>query len=402
MKRLYLILLFCFTGITTFYAQGFGYDSKIELENGLYKVKSGDYYGIIDKDENVVVSIEYQDILLRKGKALLTKEDVLLGIIDSVGNIKSFNGEYKVHPRFRYVYEGFIPVSQTNKRRLQNKWGYIDEYGAPLRMKQKMEGTLSAGKKYPTLFDEVTPFVNGCACVYLKKGGWIHIDKEGRERYRLSNKKSRVSFRSSVYKDECIIVTDEGIKQYQENNSFQAVVKRILASSASLLNHNHDSHSSTLIFKEGTLTLDSLRCAVKYENEKDSIIFIEKPRKVIVKKAIVPVDTFSLKDDLRVELTSKNLQANAKGRAYTEVKIKNISHAKYEDVSVSLECAGTIRAWNGDLEANSEVSLSFNLPARFSTSEIRRNIRVEILYKEDRLEKVYPVTIKRYTPVRSR
>lgn len=34
--------------------------------------------------------------------------------------------------------------------------------------------------------------------------------------------------------------------------------------------------------------------------------------------------------------------------------------------------------------------------------KIRRNILVEIQYKENRLEKVYPVTIKRYTPVRSR
>lgn len=69
--------------IASMNAQGFGYEEKIGLFNGLYKVKSTNAYGIIDKNDNVVVSIEYQDILFGEGKALLTKDDVLWGIIDS-------------------------------------------------------------------------------------------------------------------------------------------------------------------------------------------------------------------------------------------------------------------------------------------------------------------------------
>ena len=41
-----ILLASCF-GICK--AQGFGYDAKTDIGNGLYKVKSGEYYGIIDK-----------------------------------------------------------------------------------------------------------------------------------------------------------------------------------------------------------------------------------------------------------------------------------------------------------------------------------------------------------------
>ena len=68
-----ILLASCF-GICK--AQGFGYDDKTDIGNGLYKVKSGEYYGIIDKNDNVVVSIEFQDILFKNGKALLTKNDI--------------------------------------------------------------------------------------------------------------------------------------------------------------------------------------------------------------------------------------------------------------------------------------------------------------------------------------
>ena len=66
MRRIYyLILLFVFT-INLCMAQGFGYEGKIYLGNGFYKVKSGNHYGIIDKNDNVIISVEYQDISFSK------------------------------------------------------------------------------------------------------------------------------------------------------------------------------------------------------------------------------------------------------------------------------------------------------------------------------------------------
>ena len=303
MKRFNILLLSTVISLSVTYAQGFGYDSKTDIGNGLYKVKSGEHYGIIDRNDNVVVSIEFQDILFKDGKALLTKTDVLFGVVDSLGMTKSFNIPYKVHPKYRYIYNGYIIVGNT-------KWGFITEEGEPLRIKSKIKGIISFGKKFPTMFDDVAPFVNGYAAVYLKKCGWKHIDKSGVERFILGDKKAKASFRSSVYKGECIIVTDDGIKQYQENNTSQAVVKRVLSSSATYPNFIQDSSATKISFQEGILTLDSLMRVSKFETGTDSIVFIEKPRKVIVKKVVVPVDTLSLKEDLNVELVYKNLQAN--------------------------------------------------------------------------------------------
>lgn len=391
MKRIWLFTLFITLSYNLCIAQGFGYDSKTDIGNGLYKVKSGEYFGIIDENDNVVVSIEFQDILFKDGKALLTKDDVLYGVVDSLGMTKTFETQYKVHPKYKYIYDGYIIVGNT-------KWGFITEEGKPLRIKSKIKGILSFGKKFPTMFDDVAPFVDGYAAVYLKKSGWKHIDKSGVERYTLSDKKAKASFRSSIYKGECIIVTDDGIKQYQENNTSQAVVKRVLSLSATYPNFIQDSSATKISYQEGILTLDSLMRVSKFETGTDSIVFIEKPRKVIVKKVVVPV----LKEDLNVELVYKNLQANEKGRAYTEVKLVNTSNDKFEELSVTLECAGATREWNGSLGGNSEVRISFNIPARFSSTSIKRNILIGISHKEENIICEYPVTVKRYTPVRSR
>lgn len=402
MKRFCILLLSTIISLSVTYAQGFGYDSKTDIGNGLYKVKSGDFYGVIDANDNVVVSIEYQDIVFKDGRALLTKDNILYGLIDSLGSVRNFSGIYKVHPKYKYVYEGYIPVSFVKNWMFPDKWGYIDVDEKPLKIKQKIKGTLSAGKNLPTLFDDVTPFVDGCAAIFLKKYGWKHIDTNGVERYRFNDKNIKALFRSSRYKGECIIVTSDGIKQYQENDNSVAVVKRILSSTATFVETAKDSTSTKMIYKEGVLTLDSLMRVSKYENGDDSIVFIEKPRKVIVKKVVVPVDTLSLKEDLNVELVYKNLQANEKGQAYTEVKLINTSNDKFEELTVTLECAGATREWNGSLGGNSEVRISFNIPARFSSTSIKRNILIGISHKDDNIELEYPVTIKRYTPVRSR
>ena len=120
MKRFCILLLSTIISLSVTYAQGFGYDSKTDIGNGLYKVKSGESYGIIDKNDNVVVSIEFQDILFKQGKALLTKNDILYGVVDSLGVVKVFDTQYKVHPNYRYIYDGFIIIGNT-------KWGFITE-----------------------------------------------------------------------------------------------------------------------------------------------------------------------------------------------------------------------------------------------------------------------------------
>ena len=378
-------------------AQGFGYDSRTAIGNNLYKVKSGQYYGIIDDKDNVVVSVEYQDIQYRQGKALLTKDNTLYGVVDSLGKIKSFEPKYKIHPQFRYIYDGYIIVGDS-------KWGYLSEDGKPLFFNTKSKGAFIFLKKSFMVFDDAYPFVDGFATVFLKKTGWKHVDTTGNERFILSNKKAIADFRSSIYKEECIIATDEGIKQYQENEERHAVVKRILSTSASGKRISLNNSSQKVYYNEGTLVLDSLMRVEKFETKTDSIIFIEKPKPVIVEipQLSIPEDTFSVKDNMRVNLMNRSIQANRKGKANTEVKISNKSFFKFEDMKISLQCGTITREWKGTLEGSSEIHLSLTIPTTFSASQIKRNVIVHIYYKDEDIEYKLPLTIKRYTPIRSR
>lgn len=397
MNRLRLLFVLSLISILTANAQGFGYDSRTAIGNNLYKVKSGQYYGIIDDKDNVVVSVEYQDILYRKGKALLTKDNIIYGVVDSLGKVKSFEPKYKIHPQFKYIYDGFIIVGDS-------KWGYLSEDGKPLFFNTKSKGAFMFLKKTFMIFDDAYPFVNGLATVYLKKMGWKHIDATGKERFILSNKKTVADFRSSIYKEECIIATEEGIKQYQENEERHAVVKRILSTSASGKRIGLNASTQKVYYNEGTLVLDSLMRVEKFETKSDSIIFIEKPKPVIVESPQLSIseDTFSVRDNMRVELMNRNIQANGKGKAYTEVKISNKSSYKFENLTISLKCGTITREWKGSLEGSSEIHLSLTIPATFSTSQIKRNVIVHINYKDEDIEYKLPLTIKRYTPIRSR
>ncbi len=150
------------------------------------------------------------------------------------------------------------------------------------------------------------------------------------------------------------------------------------------------------------MNLDSLRRVEKFENETDSIILIAKPRKIIVKTPIIVEDTLSFKEDIKIGVSSKNVQANNKGRANVEIVCKNESNSTYKNVLIVLECVGAKREWTGDLNAKSEMKLSFNVPAKFSAKEIKRKITVITNYKQETVTNELSVNIKRYMPVRSR
>lgn len=396
-KLLCVLLVLLIVVFNSVCAQGLGYEKKIPVSDGLYKVKSGPFYGLIDTNGRVVVSIEYQDFQFYEGKALLTKDDCLWGIVDASGNVKRFDGEYRL--KYKRIYEGFIIVSPKKSK---NKWGYINDKGVPFIVSGSIKGLITIGKKQPTMFDDAQPFVDGVATVYVEKQGWKHFDTLGKERYVLENKKTKAIFRTSVYKESCVIVTKDGIKQYQENQGTQAAVKLVLSSSATFMGYEKIGDLTRISFVEGNLFVDSLSRAVKFVNGKDSIEFIEMSRKMERKIVAVAVERRFLADDLTVSASPKVLNANAKGRAYTEIKVLNRTNLKYENLVISLECAGTNREWTGSLDGNSEVSIALNLPARFSSEAIKRIVKVHIVYKEESVEKEIPITIKRYTPVRSR
>lgn len=231
--------------ILTVNAQGFGYDSKTEIGNGLYKVKSGQCYGIIDDEDNVVVSVEYQDILYRQGKALLTKDNILYGVVDSLGKVKSFEPKYKIHPQFKYIYDGHIIVGDS-------KWGYLSEDGEPLFFNTKSMGAFIFRKKSFMVFDDVYPFIDGLATVFLKKTGWRHIDKTGKERFVLNNKKAVSEFRSSVYKMNALLLRMKAL-----NNT-----KRMMKDtpwSNGFYQHRHLEEEIVRVFQPGRYSMTRVR-----------------------------------------------------------------------------------------------------------------------------------------------
>lgn len=405
MKRSIILIVLLLCGVfSAIYSQGFDYEEKVKLSEGVYKVKSGDYYGVVDENGKVVVSIEYQDLLFREGKALLTKDNKLYGIVDTLGKVVMVSGEYRVHPVYRYVYEGYIPVMCHITSRIvlsENKWGYIDMYGQPFRIKEKIKDVKTASKNGPSLFDAVGPVVNGCASVFLEKRGWKHIGVNGIERFMFTDPKKVVAFRSSIHNGECIMVTDDGIKTYQEGADGIAVVKQVLSPTAFFLETAH--YPERIIYREGTLTLDSLMRVVKYDNGIDSILFIQQsPRKVVVKKITPVIEQPHFDESVSVGLSSATLQANDKGYAYMEMKIRNTTNSKFQNVIIVMQCGGVSKEWKGDLDANSVVKLSLNIPARFSSAVIKRKASISLLYEEENVERDFSVTIKRYTPMRSR
>lgn len=397
MRRALLFIFWALHSAIICFSQNYEYDDRVKLDNGLYKVRSGNYCGIIDKDDNVVVSIEFQDIIFNEGKALLIREDgTLYGVVDTQGQIRTFESEYIVHPKYREVNEGYIIVG---KKRGKAKWGYITENGDPLHIEgQTLKGIIAKGQ--PSMFEEATPFVNDYAAVQIKNNFWKHIDKNGNERFKLGDKKNnKAMYRSAVHEGECVIVSGDGIKVYQENGNKEAVVKRVLASSATYENFFKNNYDSRLMFKEGTLTIDFHNRVTKFSSGTRIVTLIEEKIEEY-KKEVVPEKKLSMKDIFSAKNLHKVVSVDENGMARTVTQIKNNTNKELKGVSITLECKGAKRSWGGSISAQKDKSLYLDIPARISSPFIKSNITIEIKYNNEVINFELPVTIKRYTPER--
>lgn len=397
MKRTLLFIFWALHSAIICFSQNYEYDERVKLDNGLYKVKSGNYYGIIDKDDNVVVSIEFQDITFNEGKALLIRENgTLYGVVNTLGHINTFENEYIVHPKYREVNEGHIIVG---RKKGKAKWGYITENGDPLHIEgQTLKGIIAKGQ--PSMFEEASPFVNGYAAVQIKNNYWKHIDKNGKERFKLGDKKNnKAIYRSTINEGECVIVSEDGIKVYQENNNKEAVVKRVLASNATYVDFVKGNYDSKLMFKEGTLSIDFFNRVTKFRSGTRTETLI-KEKVEEYKKEVIPEKKLSMKDIFSVKNLHKVVNVDENGMARTVTQIKNNTNKELKGISVTLECKGAKRSWEGSISAQKEKSLYLDIPARISTPFIKSNIIIEIKYNNEVIDYELPVTIKRYTPDR--
>ena len=74
----------------------------------------------------------------------------------------------------------------------------------------------------------------------------------------------------------------------------------------------------------------------------------------------------------------------------------------YKNISIKLKSIGANRDWSGDIDQNSELKLSLNIPAKFSSKSISRKIFATVSDDKNNIEKELIVIVKRYTPIRSR
>lgn len=377
---------------------GFTYEERIPIGNDLFKVKSGDYYGIINSAEDVIVSIEYQDICYREGKALLTKDDVLHAWINEKG--ESFPLPHmKCHPRFRYIYEDYIIVAYEHNfvDGPRMVYGFINSKGELMRFKKIGAYNVLLGSSVVSLFDNVSPFVDGVAVV-VGKNGFKHVDRNGNERFALVDKMNKATFRSSVKDKECIIVSNDGINLYQESKDGFAMVKRRLSPSATYTGFTADSNGELkLEYKEGIITLDSTMCVVSYENESGILSFGKTPEVMIVD----PPLEVSFAESIELRLINKYLQANEKGRAIARIKVKNNSDTTFESVVLKWESFNVSDKSTFTIGSGEEKTINVYLPAQFSSPVVTRKIRCMLKYKDETLEGPdleYEVFIKRYSP----
>ena len=224
--RYFSLILTLLLFVCTLGAQNYGELKREEFGDGLYKVQSGDVYGIFDNNDNVIVSVEYENILLSiGGLAVLRKNNgFVYGSVTDKGVVSIFKKPYKYHINYPFYAEGYLPVRNT-KESSKEKWFYVDDKGEQL--KKNVGGFL-----LPMTFRSVMPFNDGYASVINARGEVLHIDETGQERFVIDDEV--VLFRSSVNDGEAIIVTTTGVKLYQEDkDTNKANVKRVISRSYS-------------------------------------------------------------------------------------------------------------------------------------------------------------------------
>lgn len=392
---LIMTLLLC---VSTLDAQNYGELKREEFGDGLYKVQSGNYYGVFDDKDNVIVSVEYENILLSQdGLAVLRKDNgCVYGSVSDKGIVSIFKKPYKYHTNYPFYAEGYLPVKNT-KGSAKEKWFYVDDKGEQL--KKNVGGFL-----FPLTFRSVMPFNEGYASVINTKGEILHIDKTGQERFVIDDEV--VLFRASVNDGEAVIVTRTGVKLYQEDKTTnKANVKRVISPSYSYKVAQTDLVAKKLEFKDGTLYLDYLGRASKYvPKEGDPIVFgvqdIVIETKIEAKETLTKISQiprFNIEDGLSVRLKQRVVSASSKGWAGVTILLDNKSQIHSGVLTVTVKSKG-IAPKESLLEISPAEtnSVKISLPAQFSETQRTQEIIVQISDGERIVEEKLSVVLKRY------
>lgn len=390
-------------------AQTNRFDEKVDLGNGLFKVRTNNRWGLVDKDDNLILSIEYNEPLFMNGKAVLSKygSQQIAGIVDSVGNFRE-TAPYYVNVGYPFVTDGMLAVKETPN----GEWGFLNtDTGELLTINfkgfksgknkvLKALGINGKGVKGAFVFDFVAPFVEGMAVVHTEKTGWHHIDKNGQERLKNPSLKPTM-FRTSIHDGEAVIFDDRGIVLCVEDPTGNAGIIKYVDDDYEVKNYNVGLHYPYVIHTNGSkLILNTRFQADKYESAQtgDSIIFIERPR--VIQKVEEPKDSFILDRDIKVTLSKKSVSAGAKGTAAITVNISNVGEFESKDISVSINVHGTKKSWEGTIDVGATQQVTLYVPAKFSAASISRDVEWTVVCGDKNITGNDKVSIKRYKPSR--
>lgn len=384
--------------VCTLDAQNYGELKREEFGDGLYKVQSGDFYGIFDNKDNVIVSVEYENILLSlDGLAVLRKNNgCVYGSVTDKGVVSIFKKPYKYHTNYPFYAEGYMPVKNT-KGSSKEKWFYIDDKGEQL--KKNVGGFL-----LPMTFRSVMPFNEGYASVINTKGEVVHIDGTGQERFVIDDE--IVLFRSSVNNGEAIIVTRTGVKLYQEDKATnKANVKRVISPSYSYKVAQTDLVEKYLEFKDGTLYLDYMGRASRYVPKNgEPIAFGVQEKETEQGPSVLDTLTviskplsFNIEEGMSVTLKQKVVSASSKGWAGVTILLKNKSEVATGVLNVTVKSKGiTPKESLIEISPSETKSVKISLPAQFSETQRTQEIVVEISDGKREIEEKLSVVLKRY------
>lgn len=390
------------------FAQGSMFDEKVDVGNGLYKVKTNNRWGLVDKNDNLKLSIEYNEPLFMNGKAVITKFGTkqLEGIVDSIGNFVS-TPPYYVNAGYPFVTDGMLAVQETPN----DEWGFLNTDTGELLNVQfkgfksrknkllKALGINGKGVKGIFVFDFVAPFTEGMAVVHTEKTGWHHIDKDGQERLKNPDLKPTL-FRTSVHDGEAILFDERGIVLCMETPDRNAGIIKYVDDDYEIKNYSTNLLYPYTIHTNGAkLILNTKFQADKYEKSNgDSIIFIERPP--MVQKVEEPTDSFTLDRDVKITLSKKSVSAGAKGTAAVTVNISNIGDFDSEKLVVSVNIHGAKKSWEGTIPIGATQQITLFVPARFSAASISRNVDWTVICGQKEISGTNRVLIKRYRPSR--
>lgn len=411
MKKIKNIIILSFSLFYTFsaIAQTIGFDEKVDVGNGLYKVRSNERWGLIDKDDQLKLSVEYNEPQFLNGYAVITQfgTDQLVGVADSTGYLTTWEPNFMINKEYPFVSDGMLVVREKGK----DKWGYLNiETGELLSVvlkgfKTKKNSIFKklgfGGKdiKGVFVFDFVAPFVEGLAVVHTPQTGWHHIDKGGNLRFKDSDSEPTL-FRTSVHNGESVIFNEKGIVLCKETPDGSAGIIKYITDTYDKKDYIYSVNSRLVLMDKKKLVLNDKYQADRYVDRKtgDSIIFIEHIPVVPVVEQ--PVDSFTLDRDIKVELSKNVISAGSKGTAAVTLNVSNVGEFASDALTVSVNVNSTKKNWEGVIPIGTTQQITLYIPAKFSASAITREVKWVIQCGNKELDGTEKVTIKRYKPSR--